>query len=160
MKPAHRLAFLFAFALLFAPLIAAQSVTFHATLSGKEQSPPIDTPAHGTATFVLSKSGESLSFRLYVADIDDVLMAHIHIAPAGQGGPVAAWLYPAHPPAVQKNGKFTGVLARGSITAAELQGPLKGKTIADLVDDIKAGDAYVNVHTKAHPGGEIRGQIH
>lgn len=87
-------------------------------------------------------------------------MAHIHIAPAGQEGPVAVWLYPSHPPAAMKNGEFTGVLARGSITAADLQGPLKGKTIADLVDDIKAGNAYVNVHTKANPGGEIRGQIH
>ncbi len=160
MKYAQRLAFLFASALLFVPLVAAQGATFHATLSGKEQSPPIDTPAHGRATFVLSKSGDSLSFRLYVADIDDATMAHIHIAPAGQGGPVGAWLYPSHPPSVVKNGEFTGVLARGAITAADLQGPLAGKTIADLVDDIKAGNAYVNVHTKAHPGGEIRGQIH
>jgi hypothetical protein len=36
---------------------------------------------------------------------------------------------------------------------------LQGKTIADLVADIKAGNAYVNVHTTEHPGGEIRGQI-
>lgn len=159
MKHEHRLAFLFAFVLLFISLVAAQGATFHATLSGKEQSPQIDTPAHGTATFVLSKGGESLSYRLSVANIDGVSMAHIHIAPAGQEGPVAVWLYPSRPPAMVKKGKFTGVLARGTITAAELQGPLKGKTIADLVDDIKAGNAYVNVHTTAHPAGEIRGQI-
>ena len=160
MKHVHRLASFFALALLCAPLIAAQGATFHATLSGKAQSPPIDTPAHGRATFVLSSDGQSLSYRLYVADIDDVLMAHIHIAPAGQEGPAAVWLYPAHPPAMEKEGKFTGVLAHGSITAADLRGPLQGKTIADLVADIKAGNAYVNVHSKAHPGGEIRGQIH
>jgi hypothetical protein len=160
MKHAQRLTFLFAFAVLFVPLVVAQGATFHATLGGKEQSPPIDTPGHGRATFVLSKSGESLNYRLNVADIDDVSMAHIHIAPAGKDGPVAVWLYPSHPPAVAKNGEFTGVLARGAITAADLRGPLEGKTIADLVDDIKAGNAYVNVHTKAHPGGEIRGQIH
>jgi hypothetical protein len=35
----------------------------------------------------------------------------------------------------------------------------KGKTIADLVQEIKNGDAYVNVHTVQHPAGEIRGQI-
>jgi CHRD domain len=160
MKHTRRTAFLFAFVLLVIPFVAAQGAMFHATLSGKEQSPPIDTSAHGTATFVLSKSGKSLRYRLYVADIDSISMAHIHIAPAGTEGPVAVWLYPLHPPGVVKKGKFTGVLARGIITAAKLQGPLKGKTIADLVDDIKAGDAYVNVHTTAHPAGEIRGQIH
>lgn len=147
--------------LLFVPFIAAAAATtFHATLSGKNQSPAIDTPAHGSATFTLSKSGTTLYYRLYVADIDGVSMAHIHIAPAGQEGPVAVWLYPAHPPAKVKKGKFTGLLARGSITASRLEGPLKGKTIADLVQEIKNGDAYVNVHTVRHPAGAIRGQIH
>ena len=69
------------------------------------------------------------------------------------------WLYPPQPPPVVKKGKFTGVLARGTITAANLVGPLKGKAVEDLVRDIRAGDAYVNVHTTAHPAGEIRGQI-
>jgi hypothetical protein len=159
MKHVWKFAFLFAFLLLFIPLVAAQGATYRATLSGKEQSPPIDTPARGIATFVLSKDGESLSYRLNVADIDNVSMVHIHIGPAGQEGPVAVWLYPSQPPAMVKKGVFTGVLARGTITAARLLRPLKGKAIADLVDDIKAGDAYVNVHTTAHPAGEIRGQI-
>ncbi|HTX13975.1 MAG TPA: CHRD domain-containing protein [Candidatus Baltobacteraceae bacterium] len=145
--------------LLFVPLVGAQGTTFKATLSGKQQNPPIDTPAHGTATFTLSASGKSLTYRLYVADIDSVSMAHIHIGPEGQEGPVAVWLYPSKPPAVIKKGKFTGVLARGTITEASLMGPLQGKTIADLVSDIKDGNAYVNVHTTAHPEGEIRGQI-
>jgi len=38
-------------------------------------------------------------------------------------------------------------------------GPFTGKTIADLVAEIQAGKAYVNVHTKEHPDGEIRGTI-
>ncbi len=160
MKLARRMVFLAAFSFLFIPFVSASgATTFHATLSGKNQSPPIDVPAHGTATFVLSKSGKSLHFRLYVADIENVSMAHIHIGAAGEEGPVAAWLYPSHPPARVKKGKFTGELATGVITARDLQGPLKGKTVADLVQDIKNGDAYVNVHTVQHPAGEIRGQI-
>ncbi|HVC00468.1 MAG TPA: CHRD domain-containing protein, partial [Candidatus Dormibacteraeota bacterium] len=90
---------------------------------------------------------------------DEVTMAHIHMAAAGKNGPVAVWLYPTKSYPV-KTGKFSGLLARGTITAAQLGGPLKGQTIADLVKEIRDGDAYVNVHTKAHPGGEIRGQIH
>jgi hypothetical protein len=159
MKLAYRLVLLVGFVLLFVPLVGAQSAPFRATLSGKQQNPPIDTPAHGTATFTLSKSGKGLTYRLSVADVEGVSMAHIHIGPEGQEGPVAAWLYPSKPPAVVKEGKFTGVLATGTITAADLLGPLQGKTIADLVDEIKGGTAYVNVHTTAHPAGEIRGQI-
>ncbi len=162
MKSFRKILSVAGFFFLLVPLVSARAgaaTTFRATLSGKNQSPPIDTPAHGTATFTLSKTGKSLRFRLYVADIDGVSMAHIHIGPAGQEGPVAVWLYPSHPPAMVKKGKFTGVLATGIITARRLQGPLKGKTIADLVQEIKNGDAYVNVHTTAHPAGEIRGQI-
>jgi CHRD domain len=160
MKLVRRSIFLAAFLFLFIPLVSASAATtFHATLSGNNQSPAIDTPAHGTATFTLSSSGKSLRFRLHVDDIENVSMAHIHIGAAGQEGPVAVWLYPSHPPAQVKKGKFTGELATGVITARQLQGPLKGKTIADLVQEIKNGDAYVNVHTVQHPAGAIRGQI-
>lgn len=156
----RRLLFILAFLFLFIPLIAASgATTFRATLSGRNQTPPIDTSAHGTATFSLTKSGKSLSYRLYVADVENVSMAHIHIGGAGEEGPVAVWLYPSHPPARVKKGKFTGTLASGVITAAKLEGPLKGKAIADLISEIKNGDAFVNVHTVQHPAGEIRGQI-
>ena len=159
MKLIRSLAFVLGFALLLVPVAGAAGTEYEATLSGKQQNPSIETPAHGNAIFVLSKSGRSLTYRLSVADIDSVSMAHIHIGPRGREGPVAVWLYPSKPPAVVKEGKFTGVLARGTITDAQLLGPLKGKTIGDLVNDIEAGKAYVNVHTTEHPAGEIRGQI-
>jgi hypothetical protein len=159
MKLIRRLALPVFFVLLFASIAGAQTTTFQATLSGAQQNPPVDTSASGTATFTLSADGASLSYTLSVVDTADISMAHIHIAAAGQNGPVATWLYPSQPHAEVKPGKFTGVLATGTLTAADLVGPLQGKTIADLVADIKAGNAYVNVHTTAHPGGEIRGQI-
>jgi CHRD domain len=155
----QRLASILGFVLLLAFVASAQGTKFQAKLSGMNQSPVVDTPAHGVATFVLSKSGKSLSYRLSVTDITNVSMAHIHMGPAGQEGPVVAWLYPSKPPAVVKKGKFTGLLAHGTLTAANLMGPLQGKTISDLVDQIKGGKAYVNVHTEKHPAGEIRGQI-
>jgi hypothetical protein len=55
--------------------------------------------------------------------------------------------------------KPNGVVAKGEIRANDLMGSLKGKTIADLVAEFHAGKAYVNVHSKAHPEGEIRGPI-
>lgn len=144
----------------FAVFAGAQAHTFTATLSGQHQTPAVTTAAHGTATFHLTRNGKALSYTLRVVNLDNATMAHIHIGAEGQSGPVAVWLYPSHPPQKVKHGKFTGVLARGTITAANLMGPLKGQTIADLVAQIKAGSAYVNVHTTAHPDGEIRGQIH
>ncbi len=158
-RMSQRFVSILSFMLLFAFVASAQGTKFEAQLSGKNQSPAVDTPAHGVATFQISADGKSLSYRVSVTDIENVSMAHIHMGPAGEEGPVVAWLYPSKPPAVVKKGKFTGVLARGTLTAANLAGPLEGKTIADLVEQIKAGKAYVNVHTEKYPAGEIRGQI-
>jgi CHRD domain len=52
-----------------------------------------------------------------------------------------------------------GMVLRGNITGSSLTGPMKGKTLADLKTAMANGDTYVNVHTKDHPKGEIRGQI-
>lgn len=68
-------------------------------------------------------------------------------------------LYPSVAPMMLKEGTFSGVLAESTITATNLEGPLKGMTISDLVDRIKQRRAYVNVHTKQNPGGEIAGAI-
>jgi hypothetical protein len=56
-------------------------------------------------------------------------------------------------------GFFTGLLGKRSVTAADLVGPLQGMTLEDLRTAINEGRAYVNVHTTAFPGGEIRGDL-
>jgi hypothetical protein len=102
-----------------------------------------------------------------VARIRNVVQAHIHLGARGANGPVVAFLYGLVPPA---GGPKNGVLALGELTDASLVGPLAGMTIADLLAQIRAGNAYVNVHTDDgvaptntgpgdFPGGEIRGQI-
>ncbi len=48
---------------------------------------------------------------------------------------------------------------KGTITSSNLQGPMAGKQISDLVNLIKSGQSYVNVHTEKNKNGEIRGQI-
>ena len=52
-----------------------------------------------------------------------------------------------------------GRLASGSIQAGDLINDLAGHPLEDLIVAIEDGNAYVNVHTVAHPGGEIRGQL-
>lgn len=146
----------------------AGPTTFVAThLSGANEVPANDSGGTGNAVFRLNKDGTELEYRLIVANIDNVVAAHIHLAPAGQNGPVVAFLYNFGAPG---SGVVNGVLATGTITDADLIGPLAGRTIADLVTEIAAGNAYVNVHTNdgvpptnTGPGdiasGEIRAQL-
>jgi hypothetical protein len=136
-------------------LALAASATFKTGLSGKEVVPAVDTKTTGEAGFKLSKDGKELHYWLKIKNIEDVTAAHIHAGKMGVEGPPVAGLY-AEP---KKDGMYSGKLAKGKITDKDLVGPLAGKTVADLVTMIREGEAYVNVHTIKHPGGEVRGQI-
>lgn len=132
---------------------------FTAALRGNPEVPPVNTQAVGMAGLRLSSDGQSLTYLLLVGRINNVHMAHIHVAPPGANGPVVVWLYPPSPPPVPIPGETNGVLAEGVITAANLVGPLAGRPLSELVAAMRAGNTYVNVHTQQNPGGEIRGQI-
>ena len=139
--------------------VLAQNRAFVAHLSGHEEVPPVHTRAQGQAVFRVSSDGLHIHYQVNVANISDITQAHIHLAGVGMNGPVVAWLYPAAPPSVLMPGRFQGVLAAGVITEANLVGPLAGQTLGDLMERIQAGETYVNLHTLAHPAGEVRGQI-
>lgn len=131
---------------------------FAAELSGAAAG--TDSTATGRAFFDPSPDGSSISYRLEVQGIQNVTMAHIHVASeAGGNGSPAVWLYPAAPPASLIPGEFTGLLAEGQITADNLIGPLAGLTLADLLTAIRENRAYVNVHTEQFPAGDIRGTV-
>jgi hypothetical protein len=128
--------------------------------------------AIGNAVFRLHWTGESLEYKLDVAQISNVFQAHIHLAAAGVNGPIVVWLYPSTAPAPGPlgQGPIRGRIAQGSITAANLVGLLAGQPLSALLDQLRNGTAYVNVHTNDgvaptntgpgdFPGGEIRGQI-
>jgi glucose/arabinose dehydrogenase len=140
---------------------------FKTHLTGAEESTPRDTRAQGQATFELSEDGTELHYKLNVANIENVIASHIHLGPEGEDGPVVAFLFG---PASPGGGRSSGVLAEGTITAADLTGPLAGQPLSALLDAMRAGNTYVNVHTSDgiappntgpgdFPGGEIRGQI-
>jgi hypothetical protein len=140
--------------------VAAKVDIFRTHLSGDEEvTLNVPTNAQGEAIFRLSEDGNSLHYQLISSNIENILQAHIHLAPSGTNGPIVVWLYPGAPPAQLIPGHFDGVLASGTITAANLMGPLAGQSLDILIDAIKSGSTYVNVHTIANPGGEIRGQI-
>ena len=133
---------------------AAGTETFETQLSGSEEVPPVDTQATGKAEFKVREDGTELSYKVSVASIDKVSMTHLHVAPVGVNGPVVVTLCNEAP-----GGAVDGVRAEGTIKAADLTGPLAGMTVAELLDEIKAGKVYANVHTTDYPEGEIRGQL-
>jgi hypothetical protein len=140
-------------------------------LTGDNEVPPNASLAQGQAIFRISDDGSSVTYKLIAANIDNPFMAHIHIGAATVAGPIVEWLFPstAPVPGPAGIGRFDGVLAEGTFTAADLVGPLKGHPLSDLLTAMRDGGAYVNVHTKTAepapagpgnlPAGEIRGQL-
>ncbi len=130
------------------------SERFRATLSGASSRPtPITTTAAGTAEFTYVADLATLFYRIDVGSIDSVTLAHIH-APADTGSNAGVvlnlFLGPTKGPA------FSGTLAQG--VGGDLGAPA-GMTMDSLLVLLRNGHAYVNVHTRAHPAGEIRGQL-
>lgn len=128
---------------------------FAAPLSGDEVVPSVHTDSRGLAKFKLNKDGDELSFKLNVADIENVIGAHIHMAPPGKNGGIVVFLFgdPFADPVTTN-----GTLVEGTITASDVIGPISGDFEA-LIEAMEAGNTYVQVHTSENPSGEIRGQI-
>lgn len=135
--------------------------TFIANLSGSHEVPsPVKSNASGKAYFKVNSDSSEIFYTVHLANADSVIMAHIHYATSSSNGPILVWLYPegAHKPLL-KAGPINGTLQKGVITSSSLNGPLKGKNILDLIHAMEHDSAYVQVHTKMYPSGEIRGQV-
>jgi CHRD domain len=139
---------------------------FVATLSGDQEVPPRDTQAVGVATFKLRQDGAALEFKVNVANIDNVVAAHIHCGGVGVNGPIGVTLFMGTP----AGGRVNGTLAEGTVTAPDAGNGCGWADLAAVLAAIGSGDTYVNVHTNDgvappntgpgdFPGGEIRGQI-
>ena len=124
-----------------APMAQAAPVSFTVPLSGAQQVPPVKTKGHGLAHLTYNAASHMLSWSVSYSGLSSpVTMAHFHHAAAGKNGPVAIW--------ISKKG-------------AKVPDPIKGsaKLTAAEAKDMMAGDWYINLHTKKHPAGEIRGQV-
>ena len=136
---------------------AGSERNFRAHLSGDEAG--VDTLGQGQAIFQFSKDGQTMHYKILVANLDKVVGAHIHYAPVGSNGPIVAGFIGA--PFIPDDEAITvnGILVEGDITADDLTGPLSGGTLMDLKIAMQQEMTYVNIHTIENRGGEIRGQI-
>jgi hypothetical protein len=134
---------------------------FISVLKGGNEVPAVDTDGFGLSVMRLNRSETGLSFALFTFNLEDIHMAHIHCGPKGVNGPVVAFLFGPADPMVTKN----GLLSSGTLRDADVirRGadvcPRAVNNLADVIALMRAGDAYVNVHTMDNPNGEIRGQI-
>jgi hypothetical protein len=107
------------------------------TLSGAEEVPPVQSAGKGSGTITVNDD-KTVSGSVKTTGINGT-MAHIHEGAAGKNGGVAV-------PLEKKGDGEWAVPAGAKLTDAQFKA-------------YKAGELYVNVHSEAHKGGEIRGQL-
>ena len=107
------------------------------TLSGSNEVPPVNTAAKGTGTITI-KDDRTVSGSITVTGMAPTA-AHIHEAAPGANGPVIV-------PMIKSGDNMFVFPATAQMTEAQYA-------------SFKAGNTYVNVHTAANPGGEIRAQL-
>jgi len=126
-------------AILAAGSAGAEVLHFTARLDGASETPPNDSAGKGSASVSLDTASKTLSWTVAYSGLSGpATMAHFHgPAPVGKAAGVAVPL--------------RGDLASPIAGAATLTDP--------QIADLEAGLWYVNIHSAAHPGGEIRGQV-
>lgn len=124
-------------------LAQAAPVSFEVPLTGTQQVPPVQTSGSGSADLTYDASTRVVTWNIRFSGLSSqATMAHFHgPAPAGKNAGVKVW-----------------ISQKGNMNMAS---PLKGQATLspDEAKMFEAGDMYINVHTKNHPSGEIRGQV-
>jgi len=132
---AHVASALVAIALTAAASAGAQTVQL--SLNGAQEVPPVATSASGTGSITVGPD-QSVTGSVTTVGVDGT-MAHIHLAATGQNGPVIV-------PMVKTAEGVWSIPAGAKLNDAQLQ-------------SFKDGSLYINVHSAAFKGGEIRGQL-
>lgn len=129
---------------------ADSSPSFVARMTGAQETPANNAKATGTATFTLD--GTKLEYSISVRDLSGPpTMAHIHVGAGGVAGP------PVYTFTLKGGAGTSGTISSGSVDLTKTASAgVSGDSLKALLNN---GNAYVNVHTKNFPGGEIRGQV-
>ena len=153
------------------PALAMADETLRAKLKGFEEVPAISTTGNGRFRGEISDDGTSITYKLSYSGLEGVgagkvLFAHIHLGQRSVAGGVIVFLCSNSPPRSDTpacptpSGTVTGTVTASNVIGPAGQGITAGE-FAELLNAIRKGVAYVNVHTALPPtfSGEIRGQI-
>jgi hypothetical protein len=159
-----------AFAFLFTLAAGiAQAETIQATLTGYEETPAaVSTDASGEFRAMINRGDQSIDYELTYSGLQGTItQAHIHVAQLSVTGSIVIWFCqtatntgPAGTQTCPQSGTVTGHITTENVIAGSTASQqLTAGDLAEVIRAIRAGAAYVNVHTNLSPGGEIRGQI-
>jgi hypothetical protein len=134
----------------------AQTVTFTANLHGGNENPGVLTGSAGTATVTWNVATKAGTYRVDVFNMPvGTTASHIHVGAPGQNGPVVVnFTVPAG--GISNDFGLVGTFACSDVVPRAAQGI---NSCEDFEQAIMLGNTYVNVHSTANPGGEIRGQL-
>jgi hypothetical protein len=148
---------------------ADESHQIRAHLIGYNEVPSINSDGNATFTIKIAPDRNSFDWVLSFAGLTNVTQSHIHFGQPGVVGAIVIWLCANNPPITtapagtaacnQGAQTITGTATAANVVGVAAQGITAGDFDA-ILQAIHAGFAYANVHTQAHPAGEIRGVIH
>jgi hypothetical protein len=138
-----------------------------ARLSGYQEVNAVSTTGKATFFARINRDETAIDWKLSYEDMESVVtQAHIHFNGRGLNGPIVVFFCtnlgngpagtqacPAQPATVEGT-----IVAADVLAGAATQG-LEAGNLAELIDALRAGATYANVHTTGRPGGETRGQI-
>jgi len=160
---------LIALILSVAGVVHAENIA--ATLTGYEETPAaVSTDASGEFRAMINRGDQSIDYELTYSGLQGTItQAHIHVAQLSVTGSIVIWFCqtatnpgPAGTPTCTPgSGTFTGTITEANVVAGGTASQqLAAGELDEVIRAIRAGAAYVNVHTSPlSPGGEIRGQI-
>jgi hypothetical protein len=144
------------FALTLSAQAQAQTVTITTTLHGGNENPGVVTGSAGTATVTWNTATKAGTYRVDVFNMPvGTTASHIHVGAAGVNGPVVVnFTVPAG--GISNDFGLTGTFGCTDVVLRAAQGI---NSCEDFEQAFMLGNTYVNVHSTANPGGEIRGQL-
>jgi len=140
-----------------------------AHLMGFQEVPAVSTGASGTFEAVISPKGDAIDYEItYTGVQGTVTQSHMHVGQRSVNGGIVLWICssatnpaPANATTAvctSPDGHFAGTWRPENIQTVATQ-QIKTGELNEVITAIRAGVAYVNVHSNLSPGGEIRGQV-
>ena len=131
---------------------AQDTVTISGSGSAAFETPPIASAGVATATCTLDRIGGTIACTARVHNIVDLTAAHIHVGGPGVAGPVMMNI-PGIPLRSSDDFALSWTWTQSDLTLRQAQGVLK---MTDVFEACSSGNCYLNFHTSANAGGEVR----
>lgn len=134
-------------------LVNGQKEKYKAKLLGKNEIPKVNSTAKGSASFKSKKT--AINWKINITGLSNITGASLYLGNKSvKGDPIVDLMKLSN-----LSQTPAGLLMNGNITTTDLQGPMQGSTLEVLKSKMNNSQTYINIFTKDHPDGEIRGAV-